>query len=265
VSRSRKSKQRKARKRRLENLNHESPRKIRNENGASGSLLHPLEPKTDGQARFLAAIKSKPVVVCDGPAGTGKTFISFGCALQAVVHNSNITRIVIVRPTITAGDEPSLGFLPGTLDDKMAPFLAPILRDSAPLLIKRRKRTPADERFIERFGNERSETAAILSKFDIEIVPLHLMRGRTFHNAFVILDEAQNCSLADFKLFLTRIGKRSQVVIEGDATQKDRTDGALPELVRRLDGLDSVGIIQLTGADIIRNPIISDLIKRLDS
>lgn len=259
MPRSSKSKQRKARKRRLEGLSHERPPQTQRE-----PLLHKIEPKTEGQAKYIDAIKSHPVVICNGPAGTGKTFISFGCALQAYVHDSHITRIVIVRPTITAGDEPSLGFLPGTLDDKMAPFLAPILRDSAPLLIRRRKRSPADERFIERFGNERNETAAMLSKFDIEIVPLHLMRGRTFHNAFVILDEAQNCSLADFKLFLTRIGKRSQVVIEGDATQKDRPNGALPELIRKLSGMGSVGIVELSSSDIIRNPIISELIERLD-
>jgi len=228
------------------------------------TMLHPLEAKTAGQQLFLDAIKSKPVTICDGPAGTGKTFISFGCALREYVKNPDISRIVVVRPTITAGDEPGLGFLPGSLDDKMAPFLAPILRDSAPLLIRKIPRSSSDERFINRFGNERSETDKILSSFDIEIVPLHLMRGRTFHNAFVILDEAQNCTMADFKLFLTRIGKKSQVVIEGDASQCDRPEGSLVNLMQKLQGLDSVANVRLTGEDIIRNPIIYGILKRLN-
>ena len=230
------------------------------------SILHPLEPRTVGQEIYLSAIKHKPVVICDGPAGTGKTFISFGCALRAYVENPDILRIVIVRPTIAAGDEQGLGFLPGSLNDKMAPYMAPILRDSAPLLIKKVQRSPSDNRFIERFGNNNSNSDYvnnILSRFDIEIVPLHLMRGRSFHNSFVILDEAQNCKMEDFKLFLTRIGRKSRVVIEGDATQKDRITGALPELMTRLNGLPMVETVMLSSEDIIRNPMISDIIDRL--
>ena len=127
------------------------------------------------------------------------------------------------------------------------------------------QRSPSEERFINRFGNERNDTVAALANFDIEIVPLHLMRGRTFHNAFVILDEAQNCTMADFKLFLTRIGKRSKVVIEGDASQADRKDGALVSLMKKLQGLDSVATVRLTEDDIIRNPIIFDILRRLNA
>ena len=227
-------------------------------------ILHPLEPRTVGQEIYLNAINDKPVVLCDGPAGTGKTFISFGCALRSYVEDPSILRIVIVRPTITAGSEQGLGYLPGTLNDKMAPFMAPILRDSAPLLIKKMPRSPSDARFIERFGNSNTDYVEnILSRFDIEIVPLHLMRGRSFHNSFVILDEAQNCTMEDFKLFLTRIGRKSRVVIEGDATQKDRQVGALPELMTRLNGLSMVECVKLTSEDIIRNPMISDILTRL--
>jgi phosphate starvation-inducible PhoH-like protein len=229
-------------------------------------VLHPLEPRTAGQEIFLKAIEEKPVVICDGPAGTGKTFISFGSALRAYVEDKDILRIVIVRPTITAGDEPGLGFLPGSLNDKMAPFMAPILRDSAPLLIRKVPRSPSDSRFIERFGNSNSDYVAnILSGFDIEIVPLHLMRGRSFHNSFVILDEAQNCKMEDFKLFLTRVGRKSKVVIEGDATQKDRNGGSLPELMKKLQGLSMVATVKLTSEDIIRNAMISDILERLES
>lgn len=233
---------------------------------APTNILHPLEARTAGQELYLEAIKNKHVVICDGPAGTGKTFISFGCALKAYVEDSSILRIVIVRPTITAGDEQELGFLPGSLNDKMAPFMAPILRDSAPLLIKKIPRSPSDSRFVERFGNSNTDyVSTILGRFDIEIVPLHLMRGRSFHNSFVILDEAQNCKMEDFKLFLTRIGRKSRVVIEGDSTQTDRgkDHGALPELMKRLDGLSMLECISLTSEDIIRNAMISDILERL--
>lgn len=229
------------------------------------SLLQPLEPKSVGQEIFLEAIKSKPIVICDGPAGTGKTLISFGSALRAYLADDVIERIIVVRPTFTASDEPELGFLPGSLNDKMAPFMAPLLRDSAPLLLKRPSRNAEDQRFIDRFGSGRDSTASLLAQFDIEVVPIHLMRGRTFNKAFIILDEAQNCSLADFKLFLTRIGKNSRVIIEGDSTQTDRENGALPLLMKKMAGSDYVGLVKLGPEDIIRNNLIADLIKRLDS
>jgi len=234
------------------------------ENQKDIPFLAPLEPKSVGQEIFIREIESKPIVICDGPAGSGKTIISFGSALRSCIYNEDIERIIIVRPTFTSSEEPELGYLPGTLDEKMAPFVAPLLRDSAPLLFKR-TRSNSDQRFVDRFGNGRESTASFLSKFDIEIVPLYLMRGRSFHHSFIILDEAQNCSMADFKLFLTRIGKKSRVVIEGDSTQKDRADGALPLLMKKLQGLDYVGIVRLTSDDIVRNSIISGLIDRLDS
>lgn len=229
------------------------------------SLLLPLEPKSDGQEIFIRAINSKPIVICDGPAGSGKTIISFGSALRSCVHDPDIERIVVVRPTFTSSDEPELGFLPGALNDKMAPFMAPLLRDSAPLLFKKNTRNAEDQRFVERFGNRKENVAHFLSRFDIEIVPLQLMRGRSFHHSFIILDEAQNCSMSDFKLFLTRIGKKSRVVIEGDSTQKDRDNGALPTLMKKLQGLDCVALVKLNSDDIVRNTMISDLIQRLDA
>lgn len=228
-------------------------------------MLVSLEPKSVGQEIFIRAIEDKPIVICDGIAGTGKTIISFGSALRKCIHDDDIERIVIVRPTFTASDEPALGFLPGTLEEKMAPFMAPLLRDSASLLFKKSSRNSDDQRFVDRFGNGRDATLSALSKFDIEIVPLHLMRGRSFHHSFIILDEAQNCSMTDFKLFLTRVGLHSRVIIEGDSTQKDREDGSLPLLMKKLQGLDFVGIVKLTSEDIVRNNMIADIIDRLDS
>jgi phosphate starvation-inducible protein PhoH and related proteins len=228
------------------------------------TLLHSIKPKTPGQATYLQTIEDKTVTICNGLAGTGKTFISFGCALKHFVDASSpISRIIIVRPTFTAGDEPELGYLPGSLNDKMEPFLAPILRDSAPLLIRQLPSTTIGRPYGQQNSNGSYDISTILLKFNIEIVPLHLMRGRTFHKAFVILDEAQNCSMSDFKLFLTRIGKESKVVIEGDASQTDRTNGALPELMGKLDGLDDVGNVVLGAEDIIRNKIISAILERL--
>jgi len=226
---------------------------------------HVKQRRRKPKKNILDSVRDKEVVICDGPAGTGKTFMSFGSALRMYLFDENISRIIIVRPTIPAGDEPSLGYLPGSLNDKMSPYLAPILKDSAPLLIKKIRRSASDARFVERYGNPTPATDSeiILAQFDIEVVPLHLMRGRNFYNAFVILDEAQNCTIEDFKLFLTRIGKKCRIVIEGDSTQKDRDRGALPELMRKLNGADYAAIVRLTGEDIVRNPIIADILKRL--
>ena len=228
------------------------------------TILHPLTPRTEGQRVYLDTIASKPVTICEGPAGTGKTFISFGSALKLFLDSkSSISRIVIARPTLPAGDEPELGFLPGTLNEKMEPFMAPILRDSVPLLIKKPPRTSVGREYGSQDGRGQQDMTQMLLKFNIEIVPLHLMRGRTFHNAFVILDEAQNCSMKDFKLFITRIGKESKVVIEGDSSQKDRFNGALLDFMDKLDGLDCVGLVRLTKVDIMRSPYISSILDRL--
>jgi len=240
-------------------------RKAKKDKPRDNSLLNPLAPRTAGQKLFLDSIHSKTVTICNGPAGTGKTFISFGSALHYYVGNSPIDRIIIVRPTFKAGDEPELGYLPGGINDKMEPFMAPILRDNAQLLIKKMPHTAIGRPYGSPEASGAHDITAILLKFNIEIVPLHLMRGRTFHKAFVILDEAQNCNMKDFKLFLTRIGEHSKVVIEGDATQADRADGALPELMAKLVGISSVGLVKMDGTDIVRNPIIADIIDKLSS
>jgi phosphate starvation-inducible PhoH-like protein len=171
------------------------------------------------------------------------------------VSEKNIKRIVIVRPTIPAGDDDDIGYLPGDLNEKMGPFIAPFVRDSAPLLIETPGYMNPQEykQFVENF----------LTSLDIEIVPLMFMRGRTFNNSFVILDEAQNCTKNDFKLFLTRIGKHCKVIIEGDSTQADRDNGYLPELKKDLAYMDHVSIVNLDGKDIVRNPLIAEILKRI--
>lgn len=237
---------------------YEQPSKKNSNN--TKSILNPISPKTPGQEAFIDAINQKEIVICDGPAGSGKTFISFGLALQYYFNDKNIRRIIIVRPTISSGDDDDLGYLPGSLNEKMSPFLAPIIKDSAPLLIK-----PEAFRTNLNFGDRGSPDplSALLTKIDIEVVPLAYMRGRNFYNSFVILDEAQNCTLKDFKLFLTRIGKNSKVVIEGDSTQSDIHDSGLKELQSRMYDIDAIAIVKLETQDIIRNPLIVKILERL--
>lgn len=191
---------------------------------------------------------------------THNTFVAFGLALQYYFNDKNIRRIVIVRPTIAAGDDDDLGYLPGTLNEKMSPFLAPIVKDSAPLLIK-------SDSFRSNINpNDRGSPdplTALLAKIDIEVVPLAYMRGRNFHNSFIILDEAQNCTLKDFKLFLTRIGRNSRVIIEGDSTQSDIHDSGFKLVQGKLADMDSIGIVKLDKRDIIRNALIADILDRL--
>jgi len=218
----------------------------------------PVVPKSAGQERFLDSIQHNEITICDGPAGSGKTLIAFGCSLQHYFKDEAIKKIVIVRPTVRAGDDDDLGYLPGDLNEKMSPFLAPIIKDSAPLLLK-----------PEGYRNFNSKVrfdpyASILSRLDIEVVPLAFIRGRTFNNSFVILDEAQNCTMGDFKLFLTRIGRYSKVVVEGDSTQSDIDDSGLVRLMEKMQDIEGVSLVKLSSQDIIRNPLIAKILQRLD-
>lgn len=224
------------------------------------NTLNPIVAKTAGQETLIDAIKQNEIVICDGPAGTGKTYISFGLALNYYFNENNISRIIVVRPTIPAGDDDALGYLPGNLNEKMAPYLAPLICDSASQLIK-----------LDSYRNNSNmydrgspdPLAALTAKINIEIIPLAYIRGRTLHNSFIILDEAQNCTSEDLKLFLTRTGRNSKVVIEGDTTQTDRDNSGLLNVMSRLEGMGQVGIVRLTERDIIRNPLIAQIIKRL--
>jgi len=187
---------------------------------------------------------------------THNTYVSFGAALENY-FNGNCKRIIIVRPTLPAGDDDNLGYLPGDLYEKMSPFLAPLIKDSASQLLK--------PEVFRTFGNRGiiDPMLSLLSKIDIEVIPLAYIRGRNLHQCFCILDEAQNCTLTDLKLFSTRIGRETKTVIEGDATQSDREDSGLVEVMKRLTGMEKIGIVQLTEMDIIRNPLITHILKRL--
>lgn len=202
----------------------------------------PLRPKTKGQKRYIDTIRRNDMVFSIGPAGTGKTYLA--CALAAnALKNKEVERIILARPAVEAGE--SLGFLPGDLQDKVDPYLRPLY-----------------DAIFEIVGQE---TAARLKESGvIEVVPLAYMRGRTLDNSFIILDEAQNTTREQMKMFLTRMGFNSKVVVTGDITQIDLPKGAgsgLVEAKRVLSGVEGVEFSYLTEVDVVRHELVKRIIK----
>ena len=202
----------------------------------------PLRPKTKGQKRYIDTIRRNDMVFGIGPAGTGKTYLA--CALAAnALKNKEVERIILARPAVEAGE--SLGFLPGDLQDKVDPYLRPLY-----------------DAIFEIVGQE---TAARLKESGvIEVVPLAYMRGRTLDNSFIILDEAQNTTREQMKMFLTRMGFNSKVVVTGDITQIDLPKGAgsgLVEAKRVLSGVEGVEFSYLTEVDVVRHELVKRIIK----
>lgn len=202
----------------------------------------PLRPKTKGQKRYIDTIRRNNMVFGIGPAGTGKTYLA--CALAAnALKNKEVERIILARPAVEAGE--SLGFLPGDLQDKVDPYLRPLY-----------------DAIFEIVGQE---TAARLKESGvIEVVPLAYMRGRTLDNSFIILDEAQNTTREQMKMFLTRMGFNSKVVVTGDITQIDLPKGAgsgLVEAKRVLSGVEGVEFSYLTEVDVVRHELVKRIIK----
>lgn len=209
----------------------------------SGFLLREFRPKTKGQAAYVRAIVESDITICSGPAGSGKTACAVGIAAEHLV-NGKVKKIVITRPIVETGK--SMGFLPGTFEEKIHPYLRPIL----------------DE--LKVYFN--SQVNKLIQDGVIEISPLAYMRGVNLHESFIILDEAQNSEKSEIKMFLTRIGTNSRIVISGDLSQSDlRTDvNGLGECMDKLQDLDGVSIVKLTQDDIVRNPIIGRILARLD-
>ena len=202
----------------------------------------PLRPKTKGQKRYIDTIRRNDMVFGIGPAGTGKTYLA--CALAAnALKNKEVERIILARPAVEAGE--SLGFLPGDLQDKVDPYLRPLY-----------------DAIFEIVGQE---TATRLKESGvIEVVPLAYMRGRTLDNSFIILDEAQNTTREQMKMFLTRMGFNSKVVVTGDITQIDLPKGAgsgLVEAKRVLSGVEGVEFSYLTEVDVVRHELVKRIIK----
>jgi len=217
------------------------------DNGTGTRIVLPgvrkiIQPKTSGQAEYMKLIAENDIVVGIGPAGTGKTYLAVAAAVDALARK-RVRRIVLARPAVEAGE--SLGFLPGDMQAKVDPYLRPLydaLEDMMP--------------------HERVQKA--LETRIIEIAPLAYMRGRTLADAFVILDEAQNATTAQMKMFLTRLGVNSKTVITGDKTQIDlprREDSGLIQVERILPGIEGIGFYYLTDADVVRHRLVREIIK----
>ena len=202
----------------------------------------PVKPKTLGQKAYVDAIRQKMIVFGMGPAGTGKTYLAMAMAITAF-KNEEVGRIILTRPAIEAGEK--LGFLPGDLQSKVDPYLRPLY-----------------DALYQIMGAESFQKN--MEKGLIEVAPLAYMRGRTLDNAFIILDEAQNTTPAQMKMFLTRIGFGSKAVITGDATQKDLAPGTASGLdvaLKVLKKVDEIGICELTSKDVVRHPVVQKIVK----
>ncbi len=202
----------------------------------------PIKPKTLGQKEYVDAIRGNMVVFGLGPAGTGKTYLAMAMAITAF-KNQEVERIILTRPAIEAGEK--LGFLPGDLQSKVDPYLRPLY-----------------EALYQIMGAE--SFARNMEKGAIEVAPLAYMRGRTLDNAYIILDEAQNTTPAQMKMFLTRIGFGSKVVVTGDASQKDLAPGTqsgLDVAVRVLKGIEGIALCNLSSKDVVRHPLVQKIVQ----
>jgi phosphate starvation-inducible PhoH-like protein len=205
-------------------------------------LRRVIQPKTAGQADYLQQIADNDIVIGIGPAGTGKTYLAVAMAVDALARK-RVRRIVLARPAVEAGE--NLGFLPGDLQAKVDPYLRPLY-----------------DALDDMMPSERVQKA--LETRTLEIAPLAYMRGRTLADAFVILDEAQNATSAQMKMFLTRLGVNSKAVITGDTTQIDlppRERSGLLEIERLLPGIEGIGFHYFTEADVIRHRLVREIVK----
>jgi phosphate starvation-inducible PhoH-like protein len=201
-----------------------------------------LRPRTDGQGRYVQAMRTNDMVICVGPAGTGKTYLAVGWAVS-LLRSGQVKKIVLVRPAVEAGER--LGFLPGDMAAKVNPYLRPLFDALNDIM-------------------EPEQVRRYMDNDVIEIAPLAYMRGRTLNNACIIMDEGQNATIAQTKMFLTRMGNNSRVIVTGDLTQTDlpRTiRSGLSDAVHRLRDVEGLAIVYLDESDIVRNPLVSRIVK----
>ncbi|MGH7457532.1 MAG: PhoH family protein [Longimicrobiaceae bacterium] len=205
-----------------------------------------ISPKSEGQRAYLEAIERHDIVVSIGPAGTGKTYLAVAAAVDAL-HRKRVRRIVLARPAVEAGE--NLGFLPGDLREKVDPYLRPLYDSLEDVLPAERMRRALEGRILE-------------------IAPLAYMRGRTLQDAFVILDEAQNATALQMKMFLTRLGVNSKAVITGDKTQIDlvpREESGLLDVERVLKGVEGIGFVYLQPEDVIRHRLVKEILRAYEA
>lgn len=202
--------------------------------------LKTLKPKSEGQAALLNAIDTSNMTLALGPAGTGKTYLAVAKAVEAL-EAGTVGRIVLSRPAVEAGE--SIGFLPGAMEDKLAPYLRP-LYDAL-----------SDRLSMKRVG-------ALMAEGLIEIAPVGYMRGRTLNNAFIVIDEAQNCTYVQLKMLLTRLGWHSTMVVTGDPGQTDLLPSlsGLADIANRLEAVPEISVVRLAEQDIVRHPLVASMI-----
>jgi phosphate starvation-inducible protein PhoH and related proteins len=205
--------------------------------------LKTIKPKSEGQRRLVEAIDARNLVLALGPAGTGKTYLAIAKAVEAL-EAGRVGRIVLSRPAIEAGE--SIGFLPGDMEDKLAPYLRPLYDALSDRLSMKRVR-------------------ALMAEGAIEIAPVGYMRGRTLNNAFVVIDEAQNCTYVQLKMLLTRLGWSSTMVVTGDPQQSDLlpTVSGLADVAGKLEAVPSIAVVRLSEGDIVRHPLVGEMLAVL--
>ncbi|MEM6470941.1 MAG: PhoH family protein [Planctomycetota bacterium] len=221
---------------------------VKQTNGEDIAIRHAgrrIRPRTDGQAKYVDSIREHDLTLATGPAGCGKTYLAVATAVEAL-KAQQVRKIVLVRPAVEAGE--SLGFLPGDLRAKLNPYLRPLLDALGEMV-------------------DYDQVRELMEQDVIEVIPLAYMRGRTLNDAFIILDEAQNTTIAQMKMFLTRMGERSKMVVSGDATQLDLPKGVtsgLHDALRRLSRIKAIGVVRLSGEDIVRHRLVQRIVEAYD-
>jgi phosphate starvation-inducible PhoH-like protein len=202
--------------------------------------LKTIKPKSEGQKALIEAIDQKNLVMALGPAGTGKTYLAIAKAVEAL-EAGKVGRIVLSRPAVEAGE--SIGYLPGDMEDKLAPYLRPLYDALSDRLSMKRVR-------------------ALMAEGLIEIAPVGYMRGRTLNNAFVVIDEAQNCTYVQLKMLLTRLGWHSTMVVTGDPAQSDLlpTLSGLADISEKLEAVGNISVVRLEDRDIVRHPLVAEML-----
>lgn len=211
------------------------------DNNRDKSYLKKIKPRSEGQRVLMDAIKEHNLTMALGPAGSGKTYLAISAAVEAL-EEGKVERIILSRPAMEAGE--SLGYLPGDMQEKMAPYLRPLY-----------------DALGDRMGGKR--VRALLQEGTIEIAPVGFMRGRTLNNAFVVVDEAQNCTYAQLKMLLSRLGWHSTMVVTGDPDQSDLLPGmsGLSDIAEKLGVLPSMAVVKLQQVDIVRHPLVAEMLE----
>jgi len=202
-----------------------------------------IKPRSDNQARLINALENKALIMALGPAGTGKTYLAICKAVEALL-TGKVAKIILSRPAVEAGEQ--IGFLPGALEDKLAPYLRPLY-----------------DALTDRLSP--SQLKHLMTDGTIEIAPIGFMRGRTLNNAFIVIDEAQNCTYTQLKMLLTRLGWHSTMAITGDPAQTDLLPdlSGLKQAAERLSALEKAAVIELEGKDVVRHPLVAEMLEIL--